>query len=240
MNALYKVKRGMDVSGPFTESQLRSMWNLGSLTADSLYSPEGEDNWQPLPALCEPSAQTESGSTADLKTKENSTSPAKGSSERWRFWINILFFGFVALGAYVLIATDGCQRSVLPVIRKGSFEAPVSIPSDETLKVTGKASHHNGTFSSDLYNGTEWTLTRIDVVVVRKKEPHEQRRFRLAPPETTTDIDQTTMKLVEKKVSPLVKPYSQGDFRGEVADFLNGAESGDWTWGIVELFGFRD
>jgi len=216
------------------------MWNLGSLNADSLYSPAGEENWQPLLTLCEPSAQTESGSTADLKTKENPNSAAKGVSATWRLWCNILLFGVVALGAYVLFATDGCQRSVLPAIRKGSFEAPVSIPSDENRKVSGKVSHYNGTFSANLYNGTEWTLTRIDVVLVRKKEPQEQKRFRLAPPETTTDFDPTTMKLVEKKVTPLVKPYSQGDFRGEVADFLNGAESGEWTWGIVELFGFRE
>jgi hypothetical protein len=40
-------------AGPYTISQLRSMWASGKLTADTLYFTEGMSEWSPLAAIVE-------------------------------------------------------------------------------------------------------------------------------------------------------------------------------------------
>ena len=44
----YFILQQDDAKGPYTIGQLRSMWNSGSITADTLYCQEGFDQWLPL------------------------------------------------------------------------------------------------------------------------------------------------------------------------------------------------
>jgi hypothetical protein len=158
-------------------------------------------------------------------------------------WSTVIWIGIIALGIYMPYATDGCQHSPeLPYVRKGSREAPLPLHSSEIPKLTGGANFYQGTFSADLYNGTEWTITRVDVAITKKKEQtSESRRFRLSPPETSSEFDPATTKIVEKKIEPVpARPYSKGVFQAEIDDFLNGAQKGEWSWSIVEVFGFRE
>jgi hypothetical protein len=52
---------GKERKGPFVESQLRAMWNAGTLTANALYRCDGMADWKPLAELLEakPSAAPE-------------------------------------------------------------------------------------------------------------------------------------------------------------------------------------
>jgi hypothetical protein len=68
----YYILRGQDVNGPFTVSQLCSMWNSGEVPKDTLYSEEGYDKWLQLRFLMEEdnaarAAMTEQ-STAERRT----------------------------------------------------------------------------------------------------------------------------------------------------------------------------
>jgi hypothetical protein len=65
----YYILHGQDVKGPFTVSQLCSMWSSGEVTKDALYSEEGYDKWLPLRSLME----------EDDPTKPTSSNPKKNN-----------------------------------------------------------------------------------------------------------------------------------------------------------------
>ncbi|MEO6755102.1 MAG: DUF4339 domain-containing protein [Chthoniobacteraceae bacterium] len=44
----YLVLVGSEQRGPYTLSQLRSMWGSGAITADALYWQKGLDKWEPI------------------------------------------------------------------------------------------------------------------------------------------------------------------------------------------------
>ena len=50
--------KGDAQTGPFTFSQLRSMWRHGVITADTLYRQEGDAEWLSTPALLDEAEQT--------------------------------------------------------------------------------------------------------------------------------------------------------------------------------------
>lgn len=47
---VYLSTKGQE-TGPFTISQLRRMWDTGSVTADAIYWHDGLDGWQPIQML---------------------------------------------------------------------------------------------------------------------------------------------------------------------------------------------
>lgn len=235
MNGLYTIKVNGETRGPFTETQLRSMWGSGGLTADAHFARQGEDDWHPLAELCDPPHQAH----PTAPTIDNSQPTAKPSTARKNFQWSAVFKALVIIAfIYLLYASDGCQHDPeLPYISKGSLDAPVSLRSSEFPKITGGANFYQSSFSADLYNGTDWTVSRVDVIITNKSE---SRRFRLSPPETAAELDSTTMKVIKKKIDPApAKPYSKGRFEAEVGDFLKEAKQGDWSWKLVEVFGFR-
>ena len=150
---------------------------------------------------------------------------------------DILWCGALAVGAYLLYATGGCEHSPeFPQFSKGSADAPIALRSSELPKLTGTGGAYQGVFGTQLYNGTDWTITRVDVALTKTKTS-DSRRFRLSPPETKFDYE--TAKRLPIKIAPM-KPYSKGTFEASIGDFLEGTEKGDWSWNIVEAFGFRE
>jgi TM2 domain-containing membrane protein YozV len=51
MNEHYWLLAGSEQKGPYTLSQLQSMWRAGSITADTLYFQQGLDEWAPISIL---------------------------------------------------------------------------------------------------------------------------------------------------------------------------------------------
>ena len=240
MNDLYNIKLNGDTRGPFTESQLRSMWANGALTADTYFSRQGEDVWFLLAELCESKPQAHPPTDVTAPTSEISKPASIPSPTQKKFlWSPVVLFAVVSICIWMLYASDGCQHTPeLPSISKGSRDAPVSLRSTDITKLTGEAYSHQGSFSANFYNGSVWNIGRVDVILTKKKT-FQSRRFRLSPRETSTEFDPITMKVVEKKIEPIAKPFSEASFQGEVGDFLDGVEQGEWTWNIVEAFGFR-
>jgi hypothetical protein len=56
----YYILEGDEIKGPYTVGQLRSMWNTGAITVNTLYAAEGYPQWLPmvnlLPQLEPPAA----------------------------------------------------------------------------------------------------------------------------------------------------------------------------------------
>src|SRR5688572_32596554 len=48
---LYYLAVGSEQKGPYTFSQLQSMWRSGGITADTLYCQEGFDEWVSIASL---------------------------------------------------------------------------------------------------------------------------------------------------------------------------------------------
>jgi hypothetical protein len=44
----YYILKGVDVIGPFTISQVRTMWNTGSITGQTMHCKDGDEQWIPL------------------------------------------------------------------------------------------------------------------------------------------------------------------------------------------------
>ncbi len=49
----YYIRQNEEARGPYTIGQLRSMWNAGNLTGDTLYRKEGSDVWKVLSSQLE-------------------------------------------------------------------------------------------------------------------------------------------------------------------------------------------
>ncbi|MFA6271238.1 MAG: hypothetical protein WC657_08620 [Candidatus Paceibacterota bacterium] len=148
----------------------------------------------------------------------------------------------IAIFGYLSHATDGFKRAPeLPYFSSGSREAPISLHSAEISKIEGQANFtKDGKFYITFHNGTAWTITRVDVVIGKNKTA-ESRRFRLAPRETDLVVDPASKILVEKKIAPVpVGPYSKGSLEAETGDFLRDVQSGEWSWNIAEIFGYRE
>ena len=143
----------------------------------------------------------------------------------------------IAVCAYILYSTGGLQHMPeLPTFQKGSPEAPTSLRTSELSKLTATGGYYQGRFGTQLYNGTDWTISHVDVTLTKIKTS-DSRRFRLSPPETKLDYD--TYKRVPIKVVPL-KPYSKGTFEASIGDFLEGIPNGEWSWSVTAASGFQD
>lgn len=66
------IKAKGEESGPYTELQLRSMWNSGMLTSDTLFREANSENWEPLASLLE-SVRNDADRTVSLEAKRQAT-----------------------------------------------------------------------------------------------------------------------------------------------------------------------
>jgi hypothetical protein len=102
----YYILRGDSQSGPYTTSQLRSMWHSGSITGDMLFWTDGMKEWQPLSAikdrlepLSEPQrvAVRQSDPFAKYHTDIQGKKPGR-----------ITFVGILGIGLGILIIACAC------------------------------------------------------------------------------------------------------------------------------------
>ncbi|MBM3883775.1 MAG: hypothetical protein FJ387_29400 [Verrucomicrobia bacterium] len=61
------------------------------------------------------------------------------------------------------------QLHVTSAKNKGSIDNPVVVPDDMIGKVTGKGGFSGRTIKAEVYSGTDWALTDVDVVLSNKK-----------------------------------------------------------------------
>ena len=159
--------------------------------------------------------------------------------------LRILIFNFITL---IFIAF------ILASCAKGSKDKPVLLEQNDLSKITGKMSLYADSrfLRAELYNGTDWTLTDVDIVVLRtvgKGDRLIPRRFRLNLCDTAGQC---------------FKPFINGEFEENVGDFLDPdntneifsaqgdygvkmvqSEYGETTnnmfsWGIVSARGFKE
>lgn len=70
---------GGDQRGPFTRSQIQTMWNEGSITMDTFYWHEGMSEWAPITHLTESEV---GGAAPEPSVAETQSTPAPRSAEK--------------------------------------------------------------------------------------------------------------------------------------------------------------
>ena len=147
----------------------------------------------------------------------------------------------IPLAAYWLYATDGCSKPYrLPRFASGTKDKPVSLPDEERAKVTGNAGPNDGMLTAEIYNGSDWTLTRVDLNVIKspRGRDREERRYQLgvAPPKPPNQYAPRPTQPLD----PTAKPFSTVTFEASIGNFLDGVKGAtDWEFNIPEAFGYK-
>jgi len=142
-----------------------------------------------------------------------------------------IFIVMIVAIALALSASFG-----LPSCSKGTKEKPVSLPEDAQRNVTMTAFPSSGFFKAEIYNGSEWTLTSLDVEIFTTagNKPRETRRIRLIPAASTPE----SSKLPAEQV---IKPYSTVQLQAAVGSFLDEVKGKeDWGFSLSDARGYRD
>ena len=163
----------------------------------------------------------------------NATSHAMSKSRTFVLAAVVLLIGG-SLGAFVTH-----QIHVAGIKSKGSIESPVELPKDALTKIEGKAAFSGKTIQGEFYNGTDWTLTDVDVIVTKKKT-WDTRRFRVEIWDAKFEWQKDARSSNATQTKVTLKPYGVSDFKGETGDFLDGVESkDDKSWSIESARGFK-
>ena len=103
MDNHYYLTVGSDQKGPYTLSQLQTMWRAGSITADTLYCQQGFDEWVSISSLAEllDAPPVRSSSPASLATHPALAASASDKRILPAFLL-CLFFG--SFGAHAFYA----------------------------------------------------------------------------------------------------------------------------------------
>ena len=140
-------------------------------------------------------------------------------------------------GGIILLVTD--ELHVVGVMSKGSPDSPVTLPAGMMRMITGKAGFSGRTVNAEIYNGTDWTLTDVDVVVSNKKKGQE-RRFRLEIWDRKVEWQKDARVPTQTKTRETLIPYGTGKFEGDVGSFLDEVETSEhWAWYIESARGFK-
>lgn len=162
-------------------------------------------------------------------------------------WNYVAIVGIVFF-AYWLYETDGCSQPFkLPRFSNGSKEKPVSLPEDMRGKITATAYHYREVLSANVYNGSDWILTRVDFNVTKSpKGPNsETRRFQLgrAKPDLSTSPSHPnpTSEIIAKPFSTTKFEAQIGDFFPQIGDYLPDAkDTTEWAFSIIEAYGYKE
>lgn len=122
---------------------------------------------------------------------------------------------------------------------KGTKDSPVEIPDAALSKFTGSALCIDGVFSAELYNGSEWNLTDVDVSLTLTKKS-ETRRFRMEIKERRPEW-QSGAKIPNVSTTKItLSAYAAGEFQAPVGRFMADVSSKDeYTWTLVSARGFK-
>ena len=156
-----------------------------------------------------------------------------------------LIFNFFVL-IFITIVVASCS--------KGSKDKPMLLKPNDLSKITGKMSLHEGSkfLRAELYNGTDWTLTDVDIEVLRPVGTGGRlipRRFRLNLCDTAGQC---------------FKPFTNGEFEENIGDFLDPNNTNEifsvvddsavkmfqseyadttnntFSWGVISARGFKE
>ena len=136
----------------------------------------------------------------------------------------------VCLAFYILYQTDGCSKAYqFPRFSTGTKDKPITLPDDALAELQVNAVPYNGVVAAEVYNGSAWTVTSVDLEIFKAPAgaPRVYRRFRF----TTVSSSPSDVAL---------RPYTTGNFQAPVGDFL--AEIKDKTqWGFTlpEAAGYK-
>lgn len=119
---------------------------------------------------------------------------------------------------------------------KGSKDKPVLLKDQNDLwNIKGSISlydYDKNSIAAKFYNGTDWTLTDVDIEILRPEGTNGKvitRRFRLNVCDTSGQC---------------FKPFKNGEFRENIGDFLDGINTNDtknaFSWGVVSAHGFKE
>ena len=73
MNDHYWILTGADQKGPYTLTQLQSMWRAGAITADALYCQEGFEQWEPISLISDLLDEQRATPASDLPGPQQAT-----------------------------------------------------------------------------------------------------------------------------------------------------------------------
>ena len=146
----------------------------------------------------------------------------------------------IAFFAYWLYETDGCSQPFkLPRFSNGSKEKPVSLPEETRVKITATAYHYREVLSANVYNGSDWILTRVDFNVTKSpKGPNrETRRFQLGKAIPVPATSET----IAKPFSTTKFEAQIGDFFPQIGDYLPEVkDTTEWEFSIIEAYGYKE
>lgn len=128
---------------------------------------------------------------------------------------------FIYMGIFLLLQ-GGCKSN-------GSSSAPIELSAPEVRQITGTISVIDGGQGfADFYNGTNWTIVDVDILV-NNIPKGESRRMRM-----------TCYKVVNsnKKATSELMPFSSGTFEGTCGDIANGLEKGEISYTIKGARGY--
>jgi hypothetical protein len=141
-----------------------------------------------------------------------------------------------SLCAFLLIFATGSCDSMKD---KGTAERPVNIPETAISLIDGKIGFRDGRGSGSVYNGSDWVISDIDVLVT-KTATKDQRKFRLR---SVLKRDNDKWKnerdpLYLYSDAPL-NPFSSGYVEGSTGDFTDGLTKENFDWTISSARGYK-
>jgi len=184
-------------------------------------------------------AETESFEIASMPTNQNPTLseslPVKATPKTFRLpnirtvaqshFVKVAMV-FLAVFFWPMLIPSGCYSCVrFPWLSQGSLTSPIKLPSRELSKIAGSGYPLLSSFRVEAYNGSEWTVTRVDVELKKMAigQPVESRRYQLTP-----------------TLGAIAKPFSEASFRGGTGTFLLGVNIWEWEFRLVEAYGFKE
>lgn len=149
MDDHYWLSSGSEQRGPYTLSQLQSMWRAGSITAETLYFQHGSDEWVSISLL----ADILDSSHVPLTTSQAPRPTIKKEDSGSKSWIIVLLVGVaVVAGVYLLWQLSERPKRELAVALNSFFSE-----ADELSAMTSI-----GTTRSDFSTKLSKVLPRYD------------------------------------------------------------------------------
>ncbi len=142
-----------------------------------------------------------------------------------------------------LFLFEGCS----PGFGSGTEASPISIPDDEASKVSGRVDPKDpGVLKLDVYNGSSWYVSWIEVEVQREADKVKRsfRAYAMTAVYETKSIRYGQMDLPQRVLKEMRKasaaPLENSTFYASVVDFFAGVKStNDYQVSILSVMGYK-
>src|SRR5712672_1814304 len=117
----YYIKAKGEERGPFARSQLRSMWNSGTITSDTLFRQSESQDWQPINKIFKTDDTIAEPGAPKSETATEAVTPSKKSQAGAVTFLIILILAIAAIffGNVHIISGGGLDSP--RIVRKESF-----------------------------------------------------------------------------------------------------------------------